>query len=79
MQSQDETMLRSSDILSYVKPILVFWNGTSALWSGLDRDRPLAGEIHKVTDYLLLTADLSIVESLKACKNNNTRFVTLYD
>ena len=79
MQSQDETMLRSSDILSYVKPILVFWNSTSALWLGLDRDRPLAGEIHKVTECRLLTADLSIVESFKAYKNNNTRFVTLYD
>lgn len=62
-----------------MKPILVFWNGTSALWLGLGRDRPLAGQIHKVTDCRLLTADLSIVESFKAYKNNNTRFVTLYD
>ncbi|MCY3726082.1 MAG: Asp/Glu/hydantoin racemase [Rhodobacteraceae bacterium] len=77
-QFQDENILRGFDLLSHVKPSVIGWNGTSASWLGLDRDRLLAEEIYKRTGCQVVTASLSILEALKALKVTNIGFVTPY-
>ena len=77
-QFQDENMLRGFDLLSHVKPSVIGWNGTSASWLGLDRDRLLAEEIYKRTGCQVVTASLSIIEALKDLKVTNIGFVTPY-
>ena len=63
-QFQDEAMLRGFDLLSYVKPSVIGWNGTSASWLGLDRDRQLVEEIYRRKRCQAVTASLSILEAL---------------
>ena len=77
-QFQDENMLRGFDLLSHVKPSVIGWNGTSASWLGLDRDRLLAEEIYKRTGCQVVTASLLIIEALKDLKVTNIGFVTPY-
>ena len=46
-QFHDENMLKSFDLLSHVKPMVIGWNGTSASWLGFNRDRILIELIKK--------------------------------
>lgn len=77
-QFEDENILRGFDLLSHVKPCVIGWNGTSASWLGLDRDRLLAEDIYKRTGCQVVTASLAILEALKALKVTNIGFVTPY-
>ena len=77
-QFQDETMLKCFDLLAHVKPKVMCWNGTSASWLGLKRDRMLVEEIYKRTGCKACTASLSIIEALRALKVTNVGLVTPY-
>lgn len=77
-QFQDEAMLKGFELLSHVKPSIIGWNGTSASWLGLDRDRNLVEEVHKMTGCKVITSSLSILEALRLLKINNIGLVTPY-
>ena len=77
-QFQDEAMLKGFELLSHVKPSIIGWNGTSASWLGLDRDRNLIEEVHKMTGCKVITSSLSILEALRLLKINNIGLVTPY-
>ena len=60
-QFYDENMLKGFDLLSHVKPAVIGWNGTSASWLGVDRDRILVKEITRRTGCPAVTSTLSII------------------
>tara|TARA_Y100001960_G_C14583445_1_gene781952 strand:+ start:154 stop:879 length:726 start_codon:yes stop_codon:yes gene_type:complete len=77
-QFHNENMLKGFDLLSHVKPAVIGWNGTSASWLGLDRDRVLVDEISKRTGCPAVTSTLSIIEALRALQITNIGLVTPY-
>ena len=77
-QFHDETMLKGFDLLSHVRPAVIGWNGTSASWLGLDRDRALVAEITKRTGCCAVTSTLSIIEALRLLRIANIGLVTPY-
>ena len=77
-QFHDENMLKSFDLLSHVKPMVIGWNGTSASWLGFNRDRILIDLIKKRTGLRAVTSTLSILEALKLLNIKKIGFVTPY-
>ena len=77
-QFHDETMLKGFDLLSHVRPAVIGWNGTSASWLGLERDRVLIDVIKKRTGCRVVTSTLSIVEALTALNISKIGLVTPY-
>ena len=77
-QFYDENMIKGFDLLSHVKPMVIGWNGTSASWLGLERDRVLIDVIKKRTGCRVVTSTLSIVEALTALNINKIGLVTPY-
>ena len=77
-QFYDENMLRGFDLLSHVKPSVIGWNGTSASWLGVDRDRILVKEITERTGCPAVTSTLSIIEALRALRIKKIGLVTPY-
>ena len=60
-QFYDENMIKGFDLLSHVKPMVIGWNGTSASWLGLERDRILIDVIKKRTGCRVVSSTLSII------------------
>ena len=77
-QFHDDNMLRGFELLSHVKPAVIGWNGTSASWLGLNRDRALVQEITKRTGFPAVTSTLSIIQALNALNIKNIGLVTPY-
>ena len=77
-QFYDENMIKGFDLLSHVKPMVIGWNGTSASWLGLERDRILIDVIKKRTGCRVVTSTLSIVEALTALNISKIGLVTPY-
>ena len=77
-QFYDENMIIGFDLLSHVKPMVIGWNGTSASWLGLERDRILIDVIKKRTGCRVVTSTLSIVEALTALNISKIGLVTPY-
>ena len=77
-QFYDENMIKGFDLLSHVKPMVIGWNGTSASWLGLERDRVLIDVIKKRTGCRVVTSTLSIVEALTAINISKIGLVTPY-
>ena len=77
-QFYDENMIKGFDLLSHVKPMVIGWNGTSASWLGLERDRVLIDVIKKRTGSRVVTSTLSIVEALTVLNINKIGLVTPY-
>ena len=77
-QFYDKNMIKGFDLLSHVKPMVIGWNGTSASWLGLERDRVLIDVIKKRTGCRVVTSTLSIVEALTALNINKIGLVTPY-
>ena len=77
-QFQDTAMLNGFELLSHVKPSIIGWNGTSASWLGLDRDRNLIEEVQKMTGDKVITSSLSILKALRLLKINKIGLVTPY-
>ena len=77
-QFHDENMLKSFDLLSHVKPMVIGWNGTSASWLGFNRDRILIDLVKKRTGLRAVTSTLSILEALKLLNTKKIGFVTPY-
>lgn len=77
-QFEDKNMLKGFDLLSHVRPEVIGWNGTSASWLGLERDRVLVNQINKRTGCPAVTSTLSIVKALRALQIENIGLVTPY-
>ena len=77
-QFYDENMIKGFELLSHVKPMVIGWNGTSASWLGLERDRVLIDVIKKRTGCRVVTSTLSIVEALTALNISKIGLVTPY-
>ncbi len=77
-QFHDENMLKSFDLLSHVKPMVIGWNGTSASWLGFNRDRVLIDLIKKRTGLRAITSTLSILDALKLLNTKKIGLVTPY-
>ena len=58
--------------------MVIGWNGTSASWLGLERDRVLIDVIKKRTGCRVVTSTLSIIEALKALNIRKIGLVTPY-
>ena len=63
---------------SHVKPTVLGWNGTSASWLGLERDRALIDVIKKRTGCRVVTSTLSIIQALKELNISRIGLVTPY-
>ena len=77
-QFYDENMIKGFDLLSHVKPMVIGWNGTSASWLGLERDRILIDVIKKRTGCRVVTSTLSIIDALTALNISKIGLVTPY-
>tara|TARA_B100001057_G_scaffold499214_1_gene609026 strand:- start:3121 stop:3861 length:741 start_codon:yes stop_codon:yes gene_type:complete len=77
-QFYDDNMIKGFDLLSHVKPMVIGWNGTSASWLGLERDRVLIDVVQKRTGCRVVTSTLSIIEALKALNTRKIGLVTPY-
>ncbi len=77
-QFYDENMIKGFDLLSHVKPTVLGWNGTSASWLGLERDRALIDVIKKRTGCRVVTSTLSIIQALKELNISRIGLVTPY-
>ena len=77
-QFYDDNMIKGFDLLSHVKPMVIGWNGTSASWLGLERDRVLIDVIQKRTGCRVVTSTLSIIHALKLLNIVKIGLVTPY-
>ena len=77
-QFYDENMIKGFELLSHVKPTVLGWNGTSASWLGLERDRALIDVIKKRTGCRVVTSTLSIIAALKELNISRIGLVTPY-
>ena len=77
-QFYDDNMIKGFDLLSHVKPMVIGWNGTSASWLGLERDRVLIDVVQKRTGCRVVTSTLSIIHALKLLKIDKIGLVTPY-
>ena len=77
-QFYDDNMIKGFDLLSHVKPMVIGWNGTSASWLGLERDRVLIDVVQKRTGCRVVTSTLSIIHALKLLNIGKIGLVTPY-
>ena len=64
-QFDDSEILRAAELLAHAKVDVISWNGTSASWLGIERDRALAARITDATGIKASTCILSLVEILE--------------
>lgn len=77
-QFDDSEILRAAELLAHAKVDVISWNGTSASWLGLDRDRQLAGRITGATGIRATTCILSLVDILERIGAKTQALVTPY-
>ena len=64
-QFDDSEILRAAELLAHAKVDVIAWNGTSASWLGIARDRALAERITQATGIRASTCILSLVAILE--------------
>lgn len=77
-QFDDAPMLAAAELLADAKVDVIAWNGTSAGWLGLDRDRRLCERITAATGIAASTSVLSLFDVLRARRLNSLGLVTPY-
>ena len=77
-QFDDSGILRAAELLAHAKVDVIAWNGTSASWLGLDRDRRLVERIRAETGIAASTCILSLVEILRRLDARSQGLVTPY-
>lgn len=70
-QFDDRPMLAAAELLADAKVDVIVWNGTSAGWLGLDRDRLLCERIKQATGVRASTSVLALFDIMK--KRNESR------
>ncbi|WP_424929182.1 maleate cis-trans isomerase family protein [Amaricoccus tamworthensis] len=77
-QFQNAPILEAAERLAEAKPRLIAWNGTSAAWLGLDKDRALCAEIERVTGVRATSTMLAYDRILRAMGVKRLGLVTPY-
>lgn len=72
------TILHAAELLADAKVDVISWNGTSASWLGLERDRALAEAITAATGIPARTCVLSLVEILERVGARSLGIVSPY-
>jgi maleate isomerase len=77
-QFDASVMLPAADLLADAKVDAVAWNGTSASWLGIDRDRSLCAAITARTATPATTSTLASIDAVRALRAQRVGFVTPY-
>ncbi|WP_417672410.1 aspartate/glutamate racemase family protein [Pseudodonghicola sp.] len=77
-QFQNAPILEAAERLAEAHPRLIAWNGTSASWLGLDKDRALCAEIERVTGVPATSTMLAYDRIFKGMKVKRLGLVTPY-
>jgi maleate isomerase len=77
-QFDAEPMLAAADLLADARCHAICWNGTSASWLGIDRDRALCGAIRARTHVPATSAVLACLEEFRASGVRRFGLVTPY-
>jgi maleate isomerase len=77
-QFDDTEILRAAELLAHAKVDVIAWNGTSASWLGIERDRRLAERITAATGIRASTCILALVEILERSGARTQALVTPY-
>jgi len=73
-----ESMLPAADLLADAKVDALAWNGTSASWLGIARDRSLCEAIAGRTGKPATTSTLACIDAVRAAGAKRVGFVTPY-
>lgn len=71
-------MLAATDLLADARCQVHCWNGTSAAWLGIDRDRALCAAIEERTGARATSAVLALLEAFRAASVRRYALVTPY-
>ena len=71
-------MLAAAGMLADARCHAICWNGTSASWLGIERDRDLCDEIRARTGIPATTAVLALIDELRAAGSRRYGLVTPY-
>lgn len=77
-QFQAEPMLEAALLLADADVDLIVWNGTSASWLGLEKDRALCRSITEETGIAATTSSLAIIDAVEALEVTKVGLVTPY-
>jgi len=77
-QFAQDAMLRAAGLLADAKVNAICWNGTSACWLGLDRDRDLCSAITRSTGVPATSSVLALLEILQRAGLKRVGLVTPY-
>ncbi len=77
-QFDDSEILRAAELLAHAKVDVISWNGTSASWLGIERDRRLAERIRSATGIEARTCVLSLIDILTRLEARSQALVTPY-
>jgi hypothetical protein len=77
-QFDDAPILAAAELLAHAKVDVIAWNGTSASWLGLDRDRDLVARIEAATGIPASTCMLGFFDLFRALGVKRLGLVTPY-
>jgi maleate isomerase len=77
-QFDDGEILRAAELLAHAKVDVIAWNGTSASWLGIERDRALAARITQATGIRASTCILALLEILERVGARSLGLVSPY-
>lgn len=77
-QFDDKPILDAAELLAHAKVDVISWNGTSASWLGIDRDRRLKERIEAATGIVASTCILSLVDILTRIGATSQALVSPY-
>lgn len=77
-QFDDSEILRAAELLAHARVDVIAWNGTSASWLGIERDRVLAERITQATGIKASTCILSLVDILGRVRATSQGLVSPY-
>lgn len=77
-QFDDRAILAAAELLAHAKVDIIAWNGTSASWLGLERDRELCRRIEAATGIRACTSVLAFDEVFRRTETRAVGLVTPY-
>lgn len=77
-QFDDSEILRAAELLAHAKVDVIAWNGTSASWLGIERDRALAERITAATGIRASTCILALMDILERIGATSQGLVSPY-
>lgn len=77
-QFDSSRMLPAADLLADAKVDAMAWNGTSASWLGIERDRSLCEAIRSRTGKPATTSTLACIDAVRSSRAQRVGFVTPY-